>query len=200
MWSKAIHMFYYLILSAVGLFLLIAALLYWRQPSMVFVPFGDIEMTPEMAGMEYEELFLEVGGSDSVHTWFIEAKSVDGNPQTPVVLFCHGNAGNMSHRVETAEMLVSLGASVLMFDYRGYGRSSGKPTEENCYGDARAAYDWLLAEKSIAPETIIIFGRSLGGAVAVDLASKNVCKGLVVESSFSSIVDMGKMMFPYLPV
>ncbi|MFH1686927.1 MAG: alpha/beta hydrolase, partial [bacterium] len=118
----------------------------------------------------------------------------------PLVLFCHGNAGNISHRLETAEYLVGLGAAVVLFDYAGYGRSEGRPSEENTYADALAAYQWVLRETGFEADRVVIMGRSLGGAVAIDLAARVAARGLIVESAFTSALDMGRRMFPFVPV
>ena len=145
--------------------------------------------------MPYEDLYLEVADGERIHAWYFP---VDSNANT--VLFCHGNAGNISRRLSSIERLRSFGVNVLIFDYRGYGKSDGSPTEANCYADARRAWRWLTEERGVPPEKIIIFGRSLGGAVAVELASQVPCGGLVVESSFTSAVAVGKKMFPFLPI
>jgi fermentation-respiration switch protein FrsA (DUF1100 family) len=116
------------------------------------------------------------------------------------VLVCHGNAGNISHRLERARLMQQrLGASVLLFDYRGYGRSSGSPDEEGTYRDARAAYRHLVDDKGIAAERLLLFGESLGAAVAVQLALEKPAAALVLESAFTSIPDMARAAYPFLP-
>jgi hypothetical protein len=112
------------------------------------------------------------------------------------LLWCHGNAGNISHRLDNLKLLHDrLALNIFIFDYRGYGRSQGKPSEEGTYRDAEAAVAYLRIRKDIDQDAVIIFGRSLGGAIAVDLASKHQCLGLILESTFSSLAGM----FPYLP-
>ncbi len=118
----------------------------------------------------------------------------------PVILWAHGNAGNLSHRAENIAFIRrELGAGVFLFDYRGYGLSEGSPDEEGLYADARAAYAWLRGRTS--PGRIFLFGRSLGAAVMVKLAAEGVeARGLILESAFESLLAMGKKMFPILPV
>jgi fermentation-respiration switch protein FrsA (DUF1100 family) len=116
------------------------------------------------------------------------------------VLFFHGNAGNISHRLESLAIFNRLGLDVLMVDYRGYGQSSGRPTEAGTYRDARAAWDWLVA-RGVTPDRIVVFGRSLGGAVGAWLAARPGVRpaGLIVESSFTSGADMARRLYPWLP-
>ena len=116
------------------------------------------------------------------------------------VLFCHGNGGNMFHRLDSINIFHNLGLNCFIFDYRGYGASEGKPTEEGTYLDGWAAYKWLIEEKKISPDNIIIFGRSLGGSIAAELASRVKAKSLIIESAFTSYVDIGKEFYPYMPV
>ena len=113
---------------------------------------------------------------------------------------CHGNGGNVAHLLESLKVLSSLGLSCFAFDYRGYGNSSGRPTEAGTYLDAQAAYDWLTANKGIPPEQIVLLGRSLGASVAAHLAGRVRVAGLVTESAFTSYLDIAARFYPYLPV
>ena len=189
------RMLLWIIILPVGLYVVLAAFLYFNQRRLAFVPSRDLTVLPSDVGLSYEDIFIEVADGERIHGWYfpVEGGSV-------VTMLCHGNAGNISHRLETAEFLTSLGVSVLFFDYRGYGQSDGKPSEENAYADAEAAHRWLTSDKGFQAEQVLIFGRSLGGAVAVELATRVPCRALIVESSFSSITDVGKRMFPYMPV
>ena len=117
----------------------------------------------------------------------------------PVILFFHGNAGNISHRLDLAALLLEAGAGVLLLDYRGYGSSDGKPGEENTYRDAQAAYHWL-ADKGVPATNIVAYGESLGGGVACELAAREKVGGLVLQSTFTSLTDLGGEIFPWLPV
>ena len=175
----------------------LSALLYFGQGRMIFQPTSRHEHGAEKSGLGYEDVRLPVGDDQKIHGWYFPCELGD---TAPTVLFFHGNAGNISHRLSTAQFFVGLGVNFFMFDYRGYGQSDGSPSEDALYADARAAYDWLLVTKGIDPDRLFLFGRSLGGAVAVDLATRVKCGGLVVESSFTSTSDMGQRMFPHLPV
>jgi fermentation-respiration switch protein FrsA (DUF1100 family) len=141
---------------------------------------------------------VEVDAGERLHGWYLPGRG-DRSPTGRVVLFCHGNGGNISHRLETAKMVTDLGSDMFLFDYRGYGRSGGSPGEAAVYADALACYDWLRREKGWPPSAIIVFGRSLGGAVAIDLAAKRECGGLIVESSLTSTAAMARRMFPFYP-
>ena len=168
---------------------------------MIFYPTRELVVTPDQAGLPFENANIAVATNDTLHGWYFNSPdSTKDQSEQRVVLFCHGNGGNISHRLETAQFLQELGASLLMFDYRGYGQSSGQHSETNLHEDAFACYQWLIDEKGWRPEQIVLFGRSLGGAVVVELASKARTAGIIVESSFTSIGDMGSRMFPWLPV
>jgi fermentation-respiration switch protein FrsA (DUF1100 family) len=116
------------------------------------------------------------------------------------ILFCHGNGGNMTHCLDSIDIFHDLGLNCFIFDYRGYGHSQGKPCEEGTYLDAEAAYKWLTEEKKISPDNIIAFGRSLGGSIAAHLATKSRVGAVVIESTFTSYVDVGRKFYPYMPV
>lgn len=186
------------IISILGIlfffYLVFLGYVYFFQHRLVYVPFSDLDSDPSHIGLSYHEVFLDVPGG-KIHAWFIPAKKERG-----VVLFCHGNAGNISHRLQTIEMLHSLGMSIMIFDYQGYGKSSGKPGEENTYQDALAAWKYLVDHKKIDPEKIFIFGRSLGGAVAAHLASRTRPAGVILESTFTSARDIASDLFFFLPV
>ncbi len=190
-------MWWLLAIVAVG-FLAATAYLYFAQRGMVFYPTRTIEITPADINITYDDVYIPVNNGERIHAWYVPPR--DLAPDAPVVIFSHGNAGNISHRLETLDFLVRLGAGVLLFDYRGYGRSDGTPGEDEAYADIAACYDWLTAQHRIDPARIVLFGRSLGGAVAADLAVKRPCRGLIVESSFTSLAAIGSKMFPVFPV
>ena len=181
-----------------GLMAALSLFLYFGQGAIMFIPSRTIDITPDQAGLDYEDIFLEVTGGERINAWYFPVS--DSTPSTRTVLFCHGNAGNISHRLPTIRLLLDLGVNVLIFDYRGYGRSEGKSTEASMYADVRAAYAWLLEAKKVNPANLFLFGRSLGGAVAIDLAVTSECAGLIMESSFTSTADMGQRLYPFLPV
>lgn len=186
------------VLVAVGLFLALALFLYFGQNKLLFIPSRTIDLTPDQLGLPYEDLFLDVAPGEQINAWYFPAQGSPASNGT--VLFCHGNAGNISHRLQTVQFLLRLGMNVLIFDYRGYGRSDGEPSEDNVYADAHTAYDWLVAVKRVDPTDLYLFGRSLGGAVAIDLAVQIECAGIIVESSFTSTADMGRQLYPFMPI
>ena len=162
--------------------------------------------TPASIGAAYEDVRLETGDGVRVHGWFVPAG--DGPPgggaameRKPrlAVLFLHGNAGNVSHRLDKLAILHGLGVAVLLLDYRGYGASEGAPDEPGLYRDADAGYDALLA-RGFAPGEIVLFGESLGGTVATELAARRPVGGLVLESTPSSIAAVARHHYPFVPV
>lgn len=169
--------------------------IYFMQDRMLYYPDREVLQTPEDRGLEYEEVSLKTKDNVTVSGWYIPAKHEKG-----VLLFCHGNAGNISHRLESINIFHNMGLSVLIFDYRGYGKSEGKPSEKGTYRDAEAAWNYLVEEKRKAPDRIILFGRSLGAAIAADIALKKIPAGLILESSFLSVPEMGKKHYPWIPV
>jgi len=166
---------------------------YLQQPSLIFFPYATLGQTPEEWGLAYEDVFLDTEDGVRLHGWYI---AHHGSKQT--LLFFHGNAGNISHRGASVAIFHRLGLNVFIFDYRGYGMSQGKPDEKGLYTDARAAWRYLTDERRLAQEDIILFGRSLGGAVAAELAAENQPGGLILESTFSSARDVAKTVFPIL--
>jgi fermentation-respiration switch protein FrsA (DUF1100 family) len=129
-----------------------------------------------------------------LHGWYVPTEDAVGT-----LLFFHGNAGNITHRLENIFFLHHLKLNVFIFDYRGFGRSEGDPDEEGIQMDAQAAYDTALAQPGVSPSSLIIFGRSLGGAFASYTASRNPSKGLILESTFTNAVDMADAMLPFIP-
>lgn len=182
--------FFILIIS----WLLLSLLLYFYQPKLVFHPLFEIEATPELISLDYEDLSLATSDGETINAWWIPHPEAKAN-----LLFFHGNAGNISHRLDSINIFHQLGLSVLIIDYRGYGKSTGTPSEQGSYIDAETAWDYLTKEKEIPDKDIILFGRSLGGAVATWLAAKQSAAALIIESTFTSIADMGKHYYPYLP-
>lgn len=162
--------------------------------SFVFQPTRRLEWTPADVAVSYEDVFLDTRDGVRIHGWWVPAR-----PDAPVLLFCHGNAGNIGDRVYNVKLLHEAGIAVLIFDYRGYGRSDGKPSEAGVYDDARAAWDWLIGARQVPRERVSLFGRSLGGAVAIELATQVEPHRLVVESTFTSIPDMVPTALPFVP-
>ncbi len=169
--------------------------IYFMQDRMLYFPDREVVQTPNDIGLEYEEASLQTKDNVTISGWYIPAK-----PEKGVLLFCHGNAGNISHRLESINIFHNLGLSILIFDYRGYGKSQGKPSEKGTYLDAESAWNYLVEVKQKNPDRIIIFGRSLGAAIAADTALKKIPAGLILESCFMSVPDMGKKHYPWIPV
>ncbi len=185
------------ILIGLTLLCLLAVLLFWPhiEKRFVFFPTAEISQTPAAVGLAYEEVFFTTGDGLRLHGWF-----VPGSGDVTWVWF-HGNGGNISHRVEELDSLRrKLGVNQFIFDYRGYGRSEGTPSEEGTYQDARAVLAYLHSRPDVAAGKIVYFGRSLGAAVAVELAASYPPLGLVLVAAFTSVEDMAQLMFPYLPV
>jgi len=180
--------------------------LYIMQPKFLYWPVKEVPYTPGELGLDFEDVVFKSGDSSLrsaspkqggllLSGWYIGA---EGSEVT--VLFCHGNGGNMAHRLDSINIFHNLGLNCFIFDYRGYGDSQGRPSEEGTYLDVGAAYKWLTEEKKIRPDNIIIFGRSLGGSIAAQLASKVRAGALIIEGAFTSYVDIGKRFYPYMPV
>lgn len=185
------------ILAVAAIYAVLAAFLYFYQPRLIYFPDMGREMgsTPDRAGLKYENVFIPTADGERLTAWFVPAQGVRGT-----VLFLHGNAGNISHRIDWLRMLNRLGYSTLMIEYRGYGRSTGSPSEEGTYLDAQAAWDYLTVARKVEPRDIVLMGESLGGAVAAWLATQEQPRALVLVSTFTSIPDLGQQLYPYLPV
>ena len=151
--------------------------------------------SPSSSLVSKEDVHFISGDGVRLHGWYISSKSSNAT-----LLWFHGNAGNITHRLVNIEALKPLDLDIFIFDYRGYGKSEGEPNEEGIYLDSQAAYDWLVKVKRIIPEKIILFGRSLGGICAVEVASKNPAAGIILESAFPSAGKMAKNFFPVLPL
>ncbi len=144
-----------------------------------------------------EEVWMKVATGERVHGWFIRA---EGRPPIATVLYCHGNGGNLSNVAWIARDLAKRGFDAMIFDYRGYGRSDGRLTDEwGLYADTDAAYDHLVRERGVRAEKLVLYGQSLGTTVAIDIAARRSCGALIVESGLSSASDMGLVSIPWLP-
>jgi hypothetical protein len=169
----------------------------YLERATVFQPTKVVLSTPKEVGVDYEDVYFPSLDNSRLHGWFIPAES---RPEdAPVVIFLHGNAGNIGDRLEKILMFHNMGCGVFIVDYRRYGNSEGYPTEEGMYEDVQAAYDTLLARKDIRRDKVIVYGASLGGAAAVDLSTRREVDALILDSTFTSAADMGKNMFPFIP-
>lgn len=185
---------FYALAMAGGLYAAIAATAYVFQERLVYFPTSIHVATPAAAGLDYRDVTLTTADDVRLHAWLVPRQGA-----RYTVLFLHGNGGNVSHRVHTLRLLHDLGLATLIVDYRGYGHSGGKPSEQGTYRDAAAAWEWLTREHGLEAGGIIVFGRSLGGAVATWLAQRQSPAGLIVESSFTSLPDMASHHYPWLP-
>ncbi len=186
----------FLILLALG-YAALVALVYFFQPRLVYFPqvSREIAATPLAYGLAFEPVTVATADGEKLAAWWVPHERAGGT-----VLIFHGNAGNISHRLDYLTMFHRLGYSSFIVDYRGYGRSTGSPSEEGTYRDAEAAWRWLTNERGVAPGDIVVFGESLGGAVAAWLATRVKPRALVLASTFTSVPDLGAQVYPFLPV
>jgi len=171
------------------------------EDKFAFHPSRVVEMTPQAVGLAFEDVRLATPDGQALAGWWLP-----GEPGAPAILFMHGNAGNISHRLHTLALLRQAGFAILIFDYRGYGDSTGAPSEEGLYEDARAAWDHVTRERSFAPGRVVLYGESIGTAPALNLAHELAAAGrpgpgaLVLEGAFTSALEMGRRIFPFLPL
>jgi len=182
---------HWLILSAILGLILLAMTTDFLERMFVYFPEKGLEVDPSTMGLPFLDVHATAEDGVGIHGWFFP------RPGAPItLLILHGNAGNISHRLGWVQVLRALDAHIMIIDYRGYGRSEGKPFEEGLYLDARAAYEWWRGERATDKSKIILVGESLGGAVAVDLAAKVPVDGIILQSTFTSARDMASTMFP----
>ena len=174
--------------------ILLGMVLFGCVSQMVYHPIRDFLHTPKDLGLTYEDVYLPSTQGRKIHAWYVPCQKARAT-----VLYCHGNAGNISHRISHVKIFHDLSLSLLIFDYQGFGKSQGKPTEKGTYEDSRAAWDFLTQDQGVEPEDIIIFGKSLGGAIAIELATQVKPGALFVDSSFTSTQDVAKAHYPWVP-
>ena len=205
------------LILVVAAFVAIVLFLRWREPHMLYYPDRTIDQTPDHLSLKYDDVTLTASDGVKINGWFVHTPDVvgrvtphGGSPMSAevsptsarrlTVLFLHCNAGNISQRLEKLQILADLGVDTFIIDYRGYGRSEGQPGEAGTYLDAEAAYEYLTKILNREPRTILVYGESLGSAIAVDLATKHPVAGVIIEEAFTSVGDVGQKMFPFLPV
>lgn len=185
--------------SLTSLYIALCLLLFWGQKRLIFVPDSQIKSTPAKYQLDYQDVWIDIG-REKIHGWWIPA----ANESAPTMLYFHGNASNNGDVVDNAAVFHQLGLSTLLIDYRGYGKSSSAfPNETRVYEDATAAWQYLTKIKQIEPDNIFVYGHSLGGAIAIELASKQSnMAGLIVEGTFTSIREIGSSdpLFKFLPL
>ncbi|MDX1639598.1 MAG: alpha/beta hydrolase [Balneolaceae bacterium] len=175
-------------------YIVIVLLLYLFQTHLIFHPVSDLPYTPDFVGLEYEDVYFTSSDGVRLHGWYVPHPDPIGT-----VLFQHGNAGNISGRMETIQILNRIGLNVFIYDYRGYGQSEGSPSEEGTYRDAMAAWNYLTKTRGLSPDRIILMGRSLGGAVTGWLASQVTPAAVILESTFTSAPDLAADLYPIFP-
>ncbi len=173
-------------------------MLRWFEYGQVYHPTREWADPGPGANGTFQDIYFNSSDGVRLNAWFFPAHS-DSLRNHRALLLCHGNGGNVSHRVDLCRALLRTGVNVLVFDYRGYGRSDGSPGEEGTYRDAQAAHQWLR-QRGFEARNIIAFGESLGGGVASELVLREPAGGLVLQSAFTSIADAGADLFPWLPV
>ena len=191
------RMLFNFLITALVAYLGIVLLVYLAQSHMIYFPESGrkIVNTPDQIGLAYESVEIATENNETLHAWYVPAPEAKAT-----ILFFHGNAGNISHRMDYLPMFHRLGYNTLIFDYQGYGQSSGSPSEIGTYQDATATWQFLTEVKNIAPAEIVLFGESLGGAIAAWLAAKENPGLLVLASVFTSVPDMAEKIYPFLPV
>jgi len=187
-----------LLLVGIGVYAAFSIYVYFMQSGLIFypnMPGRNLTATPEDIGLSYQNVELVTEDNIKLHGWFVPNKNAKGT-----VLFFHGNAGNISHRLESIAIFHHLDLNTFIIDYRGYGQSEGKVTEKGTYRDAEAAWNYLNYNQGISGNQIIIFGRSLGASIAGWLAGQHTPAALIIESGFTSVASMGQRFYPFLPV
>ncbi|MFQ6671904.1 MAG: alpha/beta hydrolase [Candidatus Tectimicrobiota bacterium] len=177
----------------------LGGLVWFLEKSLIYYPDKILEATPAEYDLAYEDVFFPAPDGMELHGWWIPAKG--GGAGRPVILWMHGNAGNISHRLHNARLLHDrLDVTLFLFDYREYGLSQGEVSEEGTYTDAEGAQAYVRGRPEVDAERLIYFGRSIGAAVAVELATRRAPAGLILESPMTSIPAMARAIFPWLPV
>jgi len=197
-YTKKVSALWKLLIIGILAYAAMNAFVYFMQSRLIFypnIPGRALVATPEDIGLPYENIEFVTEDNIRLHGWYIANQQAKGS-----LLFFHGNAGNISHRLDSIKIFHRLQLNVFIIDYRGYGQSEGKTTEKGTYLDAQAAWNYLINTRGISEKQIIIFGRSLGASIASWLASKHAPAALIIESGFSSVPSMGQRLYPFLPI
>ena len=183
-----------LIIGIIAALVAARLLLFLFERANLYFPMRRIEATPADIGLRFEDVTITTADGVPLHGWFVPAPGSRRG-----ILFFHGNAGNISHRLDTIRIFHEIGLNTLIIDYRGYGRSGGRPSEKGLYVDAEAAYDYISSRPDIDPASLVAFGRSLGGAVGIELAARRTLSAIIIDSTFTSTADMARELIPFLP-
>jgi pimeloyl-ACP methyl ester carboxylesterase len=192
--SKGGVWFMSILISIIAGYVLLLGVMYVFQQKLIFLPSSELFVTPEEAGLHAEDTWIETDDGERLHSWFFPNEESEY-----VVVLSHGNAGNISNRIDIGKFLQETGFAVLIYDYRGYGQSSGKPSEEGLYNDIEAVVNYLKTEKEYSEQLMIMYGRSMGGAVASYSAAKFNAGGLVLDSAFKNLRAMVSDLYPFVP-
>ncbi|PKD43150.1 alpha/beta hydrolase [Rhodohalobacter barkolensis] len=188
------NLLFKILIALGGIYLFLIIILYLFQGQMLFLPEKEHFRSPQSLGLDAEDVLVETEDGLKIHGWYFSQSESDF-----VVVLSHGNAGNISGRLEIAEMLLDLGISVLMYDYRGYGKSEGRPSEKELYNDIDSVIGFLTERMDYKESQIILYGRSLGGAVSAYGAANHTVGGLVLDSAFKDIKSMASDIYPIVP-
>jgi fermentation-respiration switch protein FrsA (DUF1100 family) len=186
-----------ILVMAAAAYVVVLLALFIIQPRLIFfpnMPSRALGPGPDSIGLAFEPVEIITEDEIKLHAWYLPAQAPRG-----VVLFFHGNAGNISHRLDSLRIFNALNLDTLIFDYRGYGRSDGKVSEQGTYRDGEAAWRYLTEERGIAATDIVLFGRSLGAGIAAYVASRHRPGALMMESGFVSVPDVAATLYPWLP-
>jgi len=170
----------------------------WFEHRQIYHPHRVLETQASGLGRPFEDVRFKTSDHLTLHGWFFPADAHSARAKS-AMLVCHGNTGNIGDRLDFCAALLETGVSVFLFDYRGFGNSQGRPSEEGTYLDAQAAYGWLR-QKEFSPDRIIAFGESLGGGIASELARRERLAGIVLQNTFCSIPEVGAELYPWLPI
>jgi uncharacterized protein len=183
-----------ILIAIAGGYCIILLFMFLFQNHLLFMPTSGFMQTPESAGLEAEDIWVVTEDGVKLHAWYFPHEESDR-----VIVLSHGNAGNISYRLDIAGTLLKAGAAVLMYDYRGYGQSEGRPSEEGLYKDISAVIEYLKTEKGYPDRKVYMYGRSLGAAVAAYAATKYDLGGLVLDSAFKNLRAMIQDVYPFVP-
>jgi fermentation-respiration switch protein FrsA (DUF1100 family) len=183
-----------LIIVVLGTAVLKALFIILEQKSL-YHPYKEIPGTPRNLGIDYEDVNFKTSDGQTLNGWFIPVKSTE-----VTVLYCHGNAGNIYHRLHKVKFFHEMGVNFFIFDYRGYGKSTGSPSEKGLDKDAQAAYDYLASRSDVDKRKIVVYGKSLGGPVAAGLCNSRQACALILEGSFATVAQRAQQIYPFLPM
>lgn len=192
---RILEILFWSVIAFIAGYIILLVLLYLVQSKMMYYPSRDVGATPRNIGLEFENIFFRLDSGEKLHGWY-----VPNDTSGFTILFFHGNAGNISGRLDTIKLLYELGLNVCIIDYPGYGRSEGTPSEESTYKSGIEAYRYLVNQRDISPHKIILMGRSLGGPIAANIAASEPVAGLILESTFTTAAELATELYPVLPV